>query len=80
MSVIPATQEAEAGGLQVQGHPWEEVSNTLPPKQNTNKRAEGILQVVECLPHIHKTLSSIPVLQMKKKNGNNPNVHQQING
>jgi hypothetical protein len=40
-SVVPATQEIEAGGLKV--------AYTLCQKQNKNKRTEGVAQVVEHL-------------------------------
>jgi hypothetical protein len=34
------------------------------------KRVGGIAQAVECLPSKHKALSSNPMPQKKKKNGN----------
>jgi hypothetical protein len=49
MSVIPVTQETEAGGSQFQAS-LGKVIKTLPQKQNTNKRAGSVVQVVECLP------------------------------
>jgi hypothetical protein len=41
------------------------VNKTLYQKQNTNERAGGMTQVVECLPSIQKDLGSIPGTEKK---------------
>jgi hypothetical protein len=55
MSVIPATQEAEVGGLQVVASPAK--YRDLTQKQNTVKGVEA--QMVEHWPCMNEVLSSV---------------------
>jgi hypothetical protein len=60
--VIPATLEAEAGGLEFEVSPGEDRSETV-SKTNQKQKAGSMVQVVEPLPSMYKTL------------GSNPNLH-----
>jgi hypothetical protein len=55
MHIIPVTQEAEVGGSQSKAK-----SVRLYLKNNGNKRANDVAQVVEHLPSKNKVLSSNP--------------------
>jgi hypothetical protein len=54
---IPATLEAEVGGLQVWGEPGK-VNETLSQKQKYKHRIVAWLKVVECLPRMHVSVQS----------------------
>jgi hypothetical protein len=64
--IIPATQEAEAGGSRVGKQPGK-TCDTL--TKNTNKRAGAVAQVAEHLLSLHERedLGSIPSTAKKKK-------------
>jgi shikimate 5-dehydrogenase len=66
MAVIPATQEAEAGGSQVQVQPRQ--SEPLSQNQNINKRTGEIVQVIDCLLECAKALGPIPSATKKREN------------
>jgi hypothetical protein len=59
MPVIPATWEVEERGLQVQYQSWQSMKY--------KQRAEGVAQVVECLPSMCQVLGSITSTGKKKK-------------
>jgi hypothetical protein len=58
MPVILVTSEVEAGGSQVPGQSKD--SETLSQKQNTNKRARGMDEMVEGFPSNGEALGSTP--------------------
>jgi hypothetical protein len=51
----------------VQGQPWEKKHKSLSEKQLKQKRAEGMPQVVECLPKQVQGLEFQPILEKEKK-------------
>jgi hypothetical protein len=63
-TIIPATQETEVGGSQIQGQPEESYWNPV-PKPNSNKRDGGLAQVATLLPSMGPWLQ----YQVPQKNG-----------
>jgi hypothetical protein len=71
MPVILATQETEIKRIMVQSHPREIVCETLSQKYSTQKRADGVAQVVEYLPSNGVAPSSNPSTTKKRKKNKN---------
>jgi hypothetical protein len=65
MPIILATQEAEIRRIEVQSQPGQ--IEFLSRKYPTQKRAGGVVQVLECLPSKCEALSSNPSTKKKKK-------------
>jgi hypothetical protein len=70
MPIILATQEAEIRRIKVRSQPGQTVCRTLLKNNSSQKEADGVAQMVECLPSNCEAPEC--KTQKKKKNQKNP--------